>query len=51
MTTATDLSPALSVLLRGPGRHLVVQPDGRLKCSLTGHVMPAKEAVVSAHVR
>jgi hypothetical protein len=49
--TAAEPSPALAALLRGPGRRLVSQPDGRLKCSLTGHVMKADEAVVSAHVR
>jgi len=50
-TTMPNLSPALAALLAGPGKRLSAQPDGRIKCSLTGHVMPAKEDVVAAYIR
>jgi len=44
-------SPDLDALLAAHASHLSLQDDGRVKCKLTGHVLPGKAEAVGAYIR
>ena len=44
-------SPDLDALLASHAAHISLQEDGRVKCGLTGHVLPARAEAVGAYVR
>jgi hypothetical protein len=47
MTTSSPLD----ALLAAHAAHLTLQDDGRVKCGLTGHVLPGRAEEVRAYTR